>query len=343
MAETGSIQKMAELAGDAVFSVFGWRRAQLMNQNWECEEKQKHHKVRKPGTHPTDSVFIYTDPYSGFDIYVLADLKSYAKGTLQTADLGKIIRGVGHAVECANKSTAWKALYVDQTRNHFVTGLVFIYNHDGGYDKDFSTELSSIPPSQFEMHPFMYVGVVGPERVIYLNSIAADIKDLAFRKIIPDQKHCRFQFPHLNRTMALHPKSTAVPLAALLSPLIVLFYEFPADGPSPVAGVAQRGVVAFYDGIGETVDEFKYLLDYFFKYQIADETTHVMIRQTFQHKDAPAVFDKAKREYARDYWPASGGSEKDCKDILDKITLKKVQSVVPTFSETELGMIPEQP
>lgn len=341
MPETGNIQKMAELAGDAVFSVFGWRRASLLNQNWECEEKQKHHKQRKPSTHPTDAVFIYTDPYSGFDIYVNSDLKSYAKGTLQTADLGKIIREVGHAVECANKSTAWKSLYVDQTRNHSVIGLVFIYNHDGGYDKDFSNELANIPPSQFDLHPFMYVGVVGPERVIYLNSVAADIKDLAFHKTIPDQQNCRFQFPHLNRTMALHPKSTAAPLAALLSPLIVLSYEFPTNGAAPATGAAQRGVVAYYDGVGESVDEFKYLLDYFFKYQIADETTPVMIRQTFQHKNAAAVFERAKSEYARDYWPASGGSEKECKEILGKITLKKVQSVALSFSETELGMTPE--
>jgi hypothetical protein len=343
MAETGNIQKMAELAGDSIFTVFGWRRAQLMNQNWECEEKQKHHKLRKPGTHPTDAVFIYTDPYSGFEDYVNADLKSYAKGTLQTANLAKLIREVGHAVECANKSAAWKALYVDESRNHSVIGLVFIYNHDGGYDKDFANELENLPPSHFDLSPLMYVGVVGPARVIYLNSVAADIKDLAFRKLIPEQQHCRFQFPHLNRTPAIHPKSGAVPLPALLSPLIVLSYESPANGASPTPGAAQRGAVAYYDGAGESVDEFKYLLDYFFKYQIANETAPVMIRQTFQHKGAPAIFEKAKREYARDYWPASGGSERDCRAILDNITLKKVQSVVPSFSDTELGMTPTQP
>ena len=341
MAETASIQKMAELAGDAVFSVFGWKRATLMNQNWDCEEKQKHHKVRKPGTHPTDAVFSYIDPYTGYDIYVLSDLKSYAKGTLQTADLGKIIRGVGQAAECANKSTKWKSLFVDETRNHSVVGMVFIYNHDGGYDSNFSTELESLPPSQFALSPFTYVGVVGPERVIYLNSIAADIKDLAFRKVIPVMEHCRFQFPHLNRTMALHTKSRSVPLPTLLSPLIVLSYEFPTE-EKPANGAARAGVVAYYDGAGESVDEFKYLLDYFFKYQIAGETSTVMVRQTFQHKDAPAIFEKAKTEYARDYWPASGGSEKDCKEILDKITLKKNQSVVLSFSETELGMVPDQ-
>ena len=94
MAETAHIQRMAELAGDSIFSVFGWRRAQLMNQNWDCEEKQKHHKVRKNGTHPTDAVFTYTDPYSGYQVYVNTDLKSDAKGSLDNADLAKVIREV---------------------------------------------------------------------------------------------------------------------------------------------------------------------------------------------------------------------------------------------------------
>jgi hypothetical protein len=64
-----------------------------------------------------------------------------------------------------------------------------------------------------------------------------------------------------------------------------------------------------------------------------------MIRQTFQHASAPALFEKAKIEYARDYWPAASESEAECKHILDKIFLKKVQSVVPSFSDVELGMI----
>jgi hypothetical protein len=33
MAETAHIQRMAELIGDSIFSVFGWKRAPLMNEN----------------------------------------------------------------------------------------------------------------------------------------------------------------------------------------------------------------------------------------------------------------------------------------------------------------------
>ena len=342
MPETANIQRMAELAGDSIFSVFGWQRSALMNQNWNCEEKIKHRKVRKNGTHPSDSVFNYVDPYSGYDVYVNADLKSFAKGTLESTELGKVIRDVGHAVECANKSTQWKDLYVDQTRNHQVIGLVFIYNHDGGYDADFAQALAALAPSTFELHPMTYVAVIGPQRVIYLNSVAADIKDLTFRKIIPAPEHCQFRFPHLNRTMALHNRSSAVPLSYLLGPLITMSYQFPSagDNATPATG---RGVVGYYDGPGESIDEFKYLIDYFFKYQLADEISPVMIRQTFQHASAPALFEKAKLQYARDYWPAASDSEAECKHILDKISLNKVQSIVPKFSETQLGMVRMQP
>ena len=130
MPENADIQKMAELASAEIFSVFGWEQSPLMNQNWSCVEQEKHHRQKKVKTHPTDTVFKYVDPYSGTDLYIQTDLKSYAKGTLETADLVKAIRELGRATECANKSEDWKRLFVDQTRNNDVLGMLFIYNHD---------------------------------------------------------------------------------------------------------------------------------------------------------------------------------------------------------------------
>ena len=331
MPETESIQRMAELASDEIFSVFGWERHSLMNQNWECVEQKRHHR-RKSKTHPTDSVFKYVAPYSGSDVYVQTDLKSYAKGTLEGVDLAKILRGLGHATECANKSANWKNLFVDQTRNHDVIGMLFIYNHDGDYDKDFSDTLASLAPSQVELAPSGFVGVVGPQRVIYLNSIAKDIKALHSDGRLPAKEHRKFFYPHLARVMALHQQSAAASLQTLLAPLMVMAYTLP-QSPQP-----NRGYFAYYDGMGESVDEFKYLLDYFFKYQIADENTDVTINLLFPHKEAPVTFETAKKEFARDYWPVADTSREQFRTALDKVVYRQPQSVVQRFSALDLGM-----
>ncbi len=343
MAETESIQKMAELASQEIFSVFGWEQLPLMNQNWECVEPKKHRKQRKSKTHPSDTVFKYVDPYSGEDTYVNTDLKSYAKTTLDSADLTKTLRDLGHSTECANKSSNWKSLFVNQKRNHLVIGMLFVYNHDGGYDKDFAGELASVAPSQIEFDPTSFVGVVGPERVIYLNSITKDLKALQADGLLPEKHNRWFVFPHLSRSAAVHKASPSAPLGALLSPLIVVGYEFPESAKAPTDASAgqwhRRGLYAYYDGPGESLDEFKYLLDYFFKYQLEDEKTRIVINLVFPHADASAIFALAKKEYARDYWAGSENSKEEFQAVLDNIQLRHVQSVVQKFSQTNLGMI----
>lgn len=362
MAETQSIQKMAELASNEIFSVFGWEQLPLMNQNCKCEEQVKHRKVRKSTTHPTDAVFKYVDPYSGYDIYVNTDLKSYSKGSigklnskksakraesnsdkgLDSSELTKVLRSLAHSTECANKSQRWKTLYVDQTSNHEIVGMLFIYNHDGGYDANFGKVLGGLAPSQIELENGYFVGVISPKKVIFLNSVAKDIKALRGDAILPMSENCWFFFPHLNRFGAIHQTSKSATLPALMSPLFILGYQFPSgvERPANLASTKswdQRGYYAYYGGVCEDINECKYLLDYFFKYQIADERTPVVINGMFS-KDAHPVFDLAKKEFARDYYPISKKSPEEFQKVLDKIKFRTVQSVVEKFSETELGM-----
>jgi len=331
MAETAEIQKMAELASADIFSVFGWEHQPLMNQNWDCVEPQKHNRI-KVKTHPTDVVFKYVDPYSGNDVYIQTDLKSYAKGTLESADLVKAIRELGRATECANKSPDWKKLYVDQTRNHDVLGMLFVYNHDGAYDKDFSDALAPMAPSNFDLSPTTFIGVVGPQRVIYLNSVAKDIKISHSDGQLPAKQQRRFFYPHLSRIMALHQESSVATLLTLLSPLIVMTY------PMTTSSAFSRGCFAYYDGKGDSVDEFKYLFDYFFKYQRADENTAITINLLQPDKNAAATFEIAKTEFARDYWPVADTSQDQFKTALNGIRYREPQSVVAQFSQTTLGM-----
>ena len=339
MAETEQIAKMAELASAEIFAVFGWKDVVLRNQNWECTEKKRHSKLKGAGTHPSDAVWMYVEPYSGKDVYVNSDLKSFGKSTIESTDLTRTLRSLSRAVECAPKSAAWQRLYADTTRNFEVIGMLFIYNHDAGYSKKFGDDLKPITPAQIELQAKDFIGVVGPDRVIYLNSVAKEIKSLQADGKLPPKSNRYFFFPHLTRGMAAHQKHTSVPLDHLLSPLITLGYEFASEEKRP-DGVHREGVIGFYDGKGESTSEFKYLLDYFIRYQIADGKRQIAISLFQPARDAAAVFERAKAEFIRDHWPVGNTSEDEFTELLASITYRQIQSVVQRFSEVELGMKP---
>src|ERR1051325_1401643 len=172
--ENQNVAVMAEKAAKEIFEVFGWRQVGPKNINWACVEQEKHDRKRAK-THPSDVVFRYEDPWSGKDTYVTSELKSYAKGTIEQYSLSSTMRGLSRAVDCANKSEEFQTLYVDATRQHHVMGMLFVYNHDGGYDEDFGKAMEAVQPSQVDVAENNRVGVVGPKRVTYLHTVAKDI------------------------------------------------------------------------------------------------------------------------------------------------------------------------
>lgn len=60
--ETTNIMEMAEEISRSIFSRFKWRITGPTNENFNCEQSEKHKKKRNP-THPVDVVFEYDDPF----------------------------------------------------------------------------------------------------------------------------------------------------------------------------------------------------------------------------------------------------------------------------------------
>ena len=83
MAETSNIAQMAEKVSKEIFSEFFWDKVGSIDTNWNCCQQKKHNKT----THPTDIVFRYEDPYEQKYINVNYDLKSYAKGSINTTTI----------------------------------------------------------------------------------------------------------------------------------------------------------------------------------------------------------------------------------------------------------------
>src|SRR3989442_2631594 len=101
--ESQNIALIAERASSEIFDVFGWRLVGPRNKNWACVERERHDR-RRVGTHPSDAVFRYEDPWSGKEAYVTSDLKSYARGSIQQQPVVSALRNLSRSVECAGVS-----------------------------------------------------------------------------------------------------------------------------------------------------------------------------------------------------------------------------------------------
>src|SRR3569623_1275014 len=88
----------------------------------------------------------------------------------------------------------------------------------------------------------------------------------------PIQPHCRWYFPDLKLFPPKSETSESAPLEVLLDPRQIMKYE--------KAGLSHdgEGFVVYYDGPGETVEEFAYLIDSLFQFQLVRRDYRVLIR-----------------------------------------------------------------
>lgn len=331
MSETENIALMAKKVSDEIFEVFGWTRVGPPNQNWTCVELEKHAKTRSL-THPSDAVFKYRDPYSGLDQYVTMDLKSLGAGSIQGAKIIRALRSLSQSAECGIKSESWQNLYLQPGDNPALIGLLFVYNHDNEYDKNFDQQLSRITPSKISASSSHRTYAMGPYRVNYLTTIANDITWLRGKRRLPDQAFCQFYYPDSHSSRPRQQLSPIATLESLLGPWIVIRYEEVNQNAS-----VGRGVYVYYSGPGESEDEFQYLFDYLFRYQLVDGVGPVEIRLALPHAEASAVFEKAKRLYLKNYWSILDESKTGSVKRMETLKYASIATQKSRLSELEIG------
>lgn len=321
MAETSNIAKMASLVSKEIFSVFGWKERPHKDQNWRCVVK-KHRKT----THPSDVVFSYESPLEPGRVYVNTDLKSYAKSSIQKDKIEQALISLSMSAECANQSEEWQALYADPDSNFRTHSLLFVYNHDGAYDDGFAQLANSVKASLMKVKAAYRCYLVGPQEIRYLQTIASDIMKKRGRGELPGVDACCFYHPDLVRARVRSNTLEAATLEMLTAPWLVLKYSNP-DGAS------KEGCVVYYRESGESVDEFKFLIDYLFRYQLVEDDSSIEIRTPFADRKASALFETAKEQYAKDYFEIPEFIAR-----LKQITFHSVPEVQTRFSDVELGM-----
>lgn len=214
MAETDNIAKIAELLSQKLFSRFIWFETGGWNQNWKCVNdehvsKKRAEKKRKTAsssdadetappsakpeenaesvkilTHPSDVVFYYAEPYRPIRTYVNTDLKSYKKSSITSTAIASAIESLALTLECAELSEEWREKFVHEDKTYEIAGLLFIYNHDGEYDKDFDQLLAKVNHERLKIAKNSKILVFGPSHIRWLDNVRHDLSGLYMEHIL---------------------------------------------------------------------------------------------------------------------------------------------------------------
>lgn len=322
MAETANIATVAEKISKELFSDFFWEKSGEWNSNWNCEEKERHNCK----THPSDVVFFYDEPYKPVRTYVNCDLKSYAKGSITSSSIKSAIESLARSLTCAEKSDQWRDSYIHNYVTSEICGLLFIYNHDDEYDKDFLNLLNKVKIEKLEIPKRSKIIVLGPYDIFWLNNVRYEIVMMRGKKELPDKEFYSFHYPNLVLKKNVQQQAKAATLEMLTSPWIILSYDL-KDIPN------RKGYVVFYRRRGDTVEEFLYLIDYLMHYQILFNNSYIQIKTIDPHPLSSVLFEKAIHQYADE----CGGGEK-VKEKLKVIKYNQVTQIQTKISLQEIGM-----
>ena len=327
MAETSNISQIAELVSRDIFGVFNWERSRITNCNWKCTMPEKHHCT----THPSDAVWFYDEPYSNQRTYIQSDLKSYAAKSITPAALSTALVNLSKATECAKKSAPWqKKFMVDPGKPFSVVGMLFVYNHDGEYDKEFDVLFTDLAFNRtLPLSKTPRVIVLGPKQIWELFSIASHIKQLNYLegKMVlsePFYPECRRSQFRLRSFQSKAAATIDYLLAEVLS-----FRVKPVDYPG-----GYKALHVYYRGKGDTMEEFLHLIDYCFRYQQIDNAEEIVIH--FSNIDATdrdtlfENFERARHEIKEAYGLST--------EKLGSISCESLSFSRPGFCSTEIGM-----
>lgn len=165
-------------------------------------------------------------------------------------------------VECAKESSEWRSKYsVDASEQHEVRGLLFIHNHDNGYDKPFYEAIDKVDLPALPVAPGSLLHFLGPHDIQRLFSIANDIKGLKGEDELP--KEYTFYYPDLVMSRRQGDVwGQPATIETLTGPYIIVKH-----GATETYGA---GYVIYYNAPGECSEEFEYFLDSLSRYQMLE-------------------------------------------------------------------------
>lgn len=346
MSETASIADMADKISKDIFRWFKWERLDLMDQNFSCRKPDKHAPKKENHTHPVDVLFHYVDPYINKRILLNTDLKSYAKKSITTDQVRKSLQSLAKTIECARISSEWRERYVINEGHYEIRGLLFIYNHDGEYHKDFYNVFKKDPddknkkPVRIEsinVAKGQQLHIIEPQTIHYLTTIISDMHKLHQERTFPEQNYY-FHYPdlHLHKANGNRADRPAT-IEMLCSPYIIVEHDEVKKFNETTGSIEEcypKGFVIYYNKPGNNVNEFIYLFDTLSKCQILDGDVSIRVRvaNSSYNRDIHSVFKKAITSYSQGW-----GFDTYKQERLEKIKLEVIETSKSVFSPVEIG------
>ncbi|NCF08020.1 hypothetical protein [Kosakonia sp. MH5] len=326
MSETKHISEMAEKVANNLFSIFKWNRKIVSDHSWGCDSPEEHGGKKD---HPSDCVFYYRDPYDNEIKYINTDLKSYAKGSITKEQVNKAVDSLSYATNCASSNKNWKKLFKPEG-NWSVIGMLFVYNHCGGYNGNFSEIIKEIGIEHNHLASEKLIYIFSPSKINVLNSIANDIRVMIGNGELPSKN--KFSFFHPNEILIKnhfdHDYSEPATINVLSSPWIIIKH---ADCENEKAGY-----LIYYTKDGAEDDEFDYFIDALSYYQIINNTSNVRIKLTKKNEHAAHNLLNSIRKY----YYSLGRSEEDSIALANAMVKGTIDQVTPQFSAIEIGVLP---
>lgn len=347
--ETSNIAEIANKLSKEVFDWFRWERIPLVDQNFACTKQGKHAPTKKAvHTHPVDVVFSYGDPYLGKRVFLNTDLKSYAKSSIKAGEIRSALKSLAQTIDCARSSETWNTRYNLKNEECEIRGLLFVYNHDGEYDKNLqdvfkpkqyksateeaesvenSTNLSSLP-----IESDMYLHIVQPRLISFMTTLRADVNRLIAESTFP-RRNYRFFYPDL-KLHKTHGDEYARPatIEMISGPFVIV--EHDEVRSAETGEVYPNGVVIFYNRPGNSAEEFLYFIDTLSNLQLLKGSHPIRVRVLHDtpHSDLRSNFKRAIEMYILEW-----GFDSAKRDRLESIDLELVEIVTTRFSSIELG------
>ncbi|MEQ6306658.1 hypothetical protein ABN448_05525 [Delftia acidovorans] len=327
MAETINIGEIAGKISKDIFKFFLWQTHQKKDDNFDCNNEKHLGKGGKPKlTHPGDVVFFYQDPYLGKNVYLHTDLKSYAADSITPTSLRGAFKSLCMTIDCARSSEFWRSKYsVTDSEAYEVRGLLFVHNHDNGYDKPFYEAIDKVDLQALPIAAGTQLHYLGPGDIQRLYSIANDILRLKGEGELPFSY--TFYYPDLVMTRRQGDVwEQPATIEALTAPYLIIKHE--------ASETHSAGYVIYYNAPASCVEEFEYFLDSLSRFQMLESGERILLRVTDKNApgDLKSIFHSAQKRYVRS-WGFDPAREK----ILEKIQIDRITSVTSTYNPGDMG------
>lgn len=328
MVETASTAKIAENESKAMLSFFKWKTYSdtLENNDYLCQDIERHFPDGKYDKHPLDLVFSYIHPYTGKEIFFYSDLKSYSCASLSPGKMREALKSIGQSIACARDNEQWRIDFSNPDFSGEVRGLLFLLNHDGDYSQDILAKLNVVAKFEPDIHkgsrntlnvenlsidPNQFVHIMDPTVIVYMQTIRKDITSLRGQLKFPfGEKNYYFYFPNLelHRTQGKEIEFPAT-VEVLCGPYLIIG-NFAVEQNNPDTGEPIKfkpNFIVYYRLNGGTHEEFLFLIDQLSRYQMFNNGKKVNIRQVHLNPDENAEknFNNALIEYNKT-WSVNG-------------------------------------